>query len=426
VVAVVLLLLPATNAAAVASIGAGAPAESALLEASEMMPAFLNGHVVNTVYEQGYFVGTALPHNSTFGGEPLSAIPSVGTNPTVFPSSKISVDQLWILVPWWGPNTTPYLPAFDPAMYHIQMHCAPATVAVCWDHPATIRVPGLGIVPLPGHDHLIASQDMNKDIWWQVLVDLVTNQSVWPNLAATSGITSLTALRTAQSAGQVSADLPTDLFLDFRVLGNLPGKHIQQAESDALDAAEAMPVFVHGTVHQSFYEQGYFTGGNVSYKARYGGEPLLAPPEAGTAATTYPADPATIQPFYVLVPWFGPSSAPYDPAYHPANYGIRLQCAPATISVCFDHPATINVSGLGIVPLPGHDHLIGDVAGHRDIWWNVVVVLVLNQSYFPNLSGTHGITSVSALTAAQAAGAASSGIPTNVFLQFWVGELTGV
>ena len=35
--------------------------------------------------------------------------------------------------------------------------CAPATRAVCWDPPATLDVPGLGVVPLPGHDHLIGT-----------------------------------------------------------------------------------------------------------------------------------------------------------------------------------------------------------------------------------------------------------------------------
>ena len=62
-----------------------------------------------------------------------------------------------------------------------------------------------------------------------------------------------------------------------------------------------------------------------------------------------------------------------------------------------------------------------ELKGGADIWWNVVVVLVLNQSAWPTISASSGIVSVADLTAAQAAGTASSNLATNVFLNFSVG-----
>jgi hypothetical protein len=52
-------------------------------------------------------------------------------------------------------------------------------------------------------------------VWWQVVVDLVTDKSVWPNVDGTQGLTSVDALRAAQARGQASADIPTNFFLFF-------------------------------------------------------------------------------------------------------------------------------------------------------------------------------------------------------------------
>jgi hypothetical protein len=426
VITVLLLLMPsasaaATNTTTLSPYGPGGPI-SPLLAQSEMMPAFLNGKVVNTVYQQGYFVGTYQAPNKTFGMEPLAAIPSIGVNATHQPAPFDDIRTLWVLVPWWGPSNAPYAPAYDPAAYGIQLHCAPASVAVCFDHPATLNVPGLGVVPLPGHDHLISTWAAGQDIWWNVAVDLVYNASAFPDLNASSGITSLADLVHQQSLGTVSPDLSTNLFLNFRVLPPT-GVHVKPVsfpQTPVLKMDIEMPVFYNGHVVPSFYENGYFTGSNVSYNSSYGSQPLLAMPELGTAPTTFPAAKASIEPFYVLVPWWGPASAPYAPSYDPSAYGITEHCAPANIAVCWDHPATINVPGLGVVPLPGHDHLVGTVAGHQDIWWNVVVVLVLNQTAWPAANASSGIVSTADLAAAQTAGTASADLPTNVFLNFWI------
>ncbi|MCI4331836.1 MAG: hypothetical protein L3K19_08360 [Thermoplasmata archaeon] len=57
---------------------------------------------------------------------------------------------------------------------------------------------------------------------------------------------------------------------------------------------------------------------------------------------------------------------------------------------------------------------------HTDTWWSLIVVLVTNTSVFPNLGGPHGITSLAALTAAQAVGQASKDVSTNAYLNFEV------
>jgi hypothetical protein len=398
------------------------PAASADLLASETMPAFLNGVVVQTVYEQGYFVGSNATYNSTYGTEPLQAGPAVGVNPSTFPSAHAN-DTLWVLVPWWGPSSAPYDPAYQPATYGIQEQCAPANIQVCYDHPATIFVPGLGVVPLPGHDHLIATNHAGQDVWWNVAVDLILKQSAWPTVTAfgQSGITSLAALLAAQKAGTSSPDLPTNVFLNFAVV-TPHGSSFSSHPSPLLKMLETMPSFLGGRVVQTDYQQGFYVGTNASYNTTFGPEPIFGDAAVGVHPTSYPTAKSSIQPFYVLVPWWGPSATPYAPAYNPAAYGIQLHCAPANVQICWDHPSMIDVPGLGTVPLPGHDHLIGTVAGHKDTWWNVVVVLVTNASAWPQISvfGNSGIVSVGALAQAQSLGEASSDLPTNVFLNFSV------
>jgi hypothetical protein len=397
--------------------------ETRLLEGSEMMPAYLNGSVVNTEYEQGFYVGNFTTHNNTFGAEPMDGGASAGVKPNSYPTDANHFDPLWVLVPWWGPASAPYAPAYDPASYGVKLQCAPATIAVCYDHPATIGVPGLGVVPLPGHDHLINTAAGHFDEWWNVIVVLVLNPTVFPTLNGAHGITSVQDLRLAQYHGTASHDIPTNFFLDFSVIapGHMDGRKSVAPPTYRLNASVMMPTFFGGAVYNSYYEQGYFVGNVTPHNSTFGGEPLLGLPAAGVGPSRLPASASNIADLYVLVPWWGPSATPYAPAYNPAAYGIREQCAPASISICWDHPATINVPGLGIVPLPGHDHLVGTLAGHVDIWWNVVVVLVLDPSVWPNLAGTHGITSTALLHDAEGDGLTSSEIPTNVFLNFAMG-----
>jgi hypothetical protein len=422
------ILMVAPNAGAAAPPTSPAltpqPTPRHLLSQSEQMPAFLNGSIVNTIYLQGNFVGTVGAPNSTFGMEPMVGQAAIGVTPNVYPTNPSTIPAFTVLVPWWGNASAPYAPAYDPAAYHIRTMCAPATIAVCWDHPATIDVPGLGVVPLPGHDHLIGTTANYQDTWWNLKVVLVFNESYWPGLMGTHrlhGITSIAALHVAQSVGATSATLGTNDFLNFAVANSAGGYNATEPRASfALQKAEQMPAFLNGTVVNTVYENGYFTSSNATFNPIFGMEPLLSGPGVGFPDIHDPIAPVNEPDFIVLVPWWGPASAPYDPAYNPAAYGIKLMCAPDSIALCYDHPATIDVPGLGVVPLPGHDHLITTRFGGTDTWWSLIVVLVTNSSVFPNLAGTTGINSLAALTAAQAAGEASADLGTNTYLNFEV------
>jgi hypothetical protein len=399
------------------------PMPRPLLSSAEQMPAFLNGSVVNTIYLQGNFVGNKTGYNSSAGMEPLVGQVVLGATPNVFPTARASIHPFIALVPWWGPARQPYAPAYHPGTWGIQEMCAPATLAVCWDHPSQIVVPGLGNVPLPGHDHLIGTAQGFTDSWWNLEVVLVLNASYWPGLTGgqPNAITSFASLAAAQHAGAASANLGTNDFLNFAVATHQGGyTPTPPTPTRALLQYEQMPAFLNGKVVDTVYENGFFTDSNASRPAKFGGEPLLAEPGIGAPDVHDPIAPSQEPPFIVLVPWWGPSSAPYAPAYDPSAYGIQLMCAPETMSVCYDHPTTIDVPGLGVVPLPGHDHLITTTAHNTDTWWSLIVVLVFNASVFPNLSGTHGINSLASLQAAEAAGQASAQLDTNTYLNFEV------
>jgi hypothetical protein len=78
------------------------------------------------------------------------------------------------------------------------------------------KVPANTVVrlPTPNHSHIIRGANFER-VWWQVVVDLVTDKNVWPDVQGTRGLTSVEALRAAQEQGQVSADVPTNFFLFF-------------------------------------------------------------------------------------------------------------------------------------------------------------------------------------------------------------------
>lgn len=70
------------------------------------------------------------------------------------------------------------------------------------------------------------------------------------------------------------------------------------------------------------------------------------------------------------------------------------------------------------VPSPNHSHiLLNSDVNFPGIWWEVVPVLVMNPSDWPNQEGTSGITSHAKLAAAIKAGDAVE-VPSNFFLFF--------
>jgi hypothetical protein len=244
------LVLGFWTAFALAGTGAkNSATESASQEQNETMPNFFAGSFIQSEYEQGFFVGSPAPSNIPSGQGPTL----LGVAPTVFPALPTDVNPFYVLVPSWGCAgsgggiscglVNALAPAYNTTFaLSGQETCLPASIQTCWDHPSTIGVPnsllgggsGFTMVPLPGHDHLIANLEHFQDVWWTIMVVLVLNQSAWPSQSASHGITSvdnLTAqpvvsggfvtesLTQAELDGDVFGPVVTNTFLNF---ANLP------------------------------------------------------------------------------------------------------------------------------------------------------------------------------------------------------------
>lgn len=96
-------------------------------------------------------------------------------------------------------------------------------------------------------------------------------------------------------------------------------------------------------------------------------------------------------------------------------HASRVDLAPVLAALGYiTNPPTANV----FVPDPNHSHLLAN--NNINIpaeWWQVLPVLVLDQSDWPAKDGSSGITSVAALKAAEKAGNAIEA-PSNFFLYF--------
>jgi hypothetical protein len=178
---------------------------------------------------------------------------AVGRQPGIGPDGQPieNVNKLYVIVPFFdadhdGEAASPGLAAalnslfgfvpdaFDPHP-GVAVQCpepgSPRTTrqgafGTCTMHPSTLdlgpvlaklgKVPaGTNVVvPTPNHSHVI--EYLNKQSqWWQIVSVLVTDQNVWPSADATSGITSVEALRGAQAQGKALGDVPTNFFLFF-------------------------------------------------------------------------------------------------------------------------------------------------------------------------------------------------------------------
>jgi hypothetical protein len=168
------------------------------------------------------------------------------------------------------------------------------------------------------------------------------------------------------------------------------------------------------------------------------------------------------EPLYVIVPFFdadhdGEAAAGLAPtlknvfgfvpdAFDPTP-GVPVQCPEpggdlsqikGEFGTCTMHPNTLDYGAVlhavrpdlfpkvSNVKLPtvNHSHVI-DGTNFGSIWWRIKVVLVTDQAAWPDVNGTHGITSVKALRAAQKAGQANPDVDTNFFLFFDSRPLAG-
>ncbi|MBF6570224.1 MAG: hypothetical protein IVW54_15240 [Candidatus Binataceae bacterium] len=132
-----------------------------------------------------------------------------------------------------------------------------------------------------------------------------------------------------------------------------------------------------------------------------------------------------------LISNFGAVVEAYKATPNPA---ITVQCpapdeAPGT---CTMHASTVDLApalaALGVIPTPptanvftptpNHSHVIQvDFNQKRPVWWQVIPVLIKNQSDWPTADASSGITSFKALKAAEKANAAIE-VPSNFFLFF--------
>ncbi len=69
----------------------------------------------------------------------------------------------------------------------------------------------LVLTPLVNHMHLLKNPNEGAQ-WWKIIVNLVTDQSVWPDMDGTTGITSVSKLEDAQALGQSSGDISTNMY----------------------------------------------------------------------------------------------------------------------------------------------------------------------------------------------------------------------
>jgi hypothetical protein len=117
------------------------------------------------------------------------------------------------------------------------------------------------------------------------------------------------------------------------------------------------------------------------------------------------------------------------------NPAISTQCPDpnnATPGTCTMHASSVDLSqtlvSLGkiagpaqapiFVPTPNHSHVVDNSRVNTgQIWWEVRPVLVLDQADWPSADATSGITSSSAMDAAEAAGRAIE-VGSNFFLFF--------
>jgi hypothetical protein len=93
----------------------------------------------------------------------------------------------------------------------------------CIDHPSTIDLSavlgsGTSDLPLPAHSHIVATANGGAPEWWDVQVVAVKNLTEWNRIVAQKNDEELRYLQRS-SGGEVTGNIPTNLFLYFAVTG---------------------------------------------------------------------------------------------------------------------------------------------------------------------------------------------------------------
>jgi hypothetical protein len=158
-----------------------------------------------------------------------------GSLPRIGPTGEpiANVEPLWVILPFFDADHDGIIDAEDPDP-GVDTQCPepgpPYTqhkgvFGTCTMHPSLLHAEpaGLADVPLPNHSHIVDGTNFGF-IWWWIISVRVFDETVWPNFdggcpASPAGgepcLTSLDALRTAQSRRQAGPDVATNLFLFF-------------------------------------------------------------------------------------------------------------------------------------------------------------------------------------------------------------------
>ena len=404
---------------------------------------YYNGQNVDLLYSENYYCDTNVSSQATTGCE-------VGAGPSPTPSATAKdgtslgntthSDTLYIPVPLFSnPPAT---------------QCV--ATATCIDHPPTIDLSRLGgpfssdtNVPIPAHNHVVATRNNGLPEWWNVEVVATTDPATFKTL------TSASAIAAAKTAGKV-AEVPTNVFLMFQVLaGTVPAAQAANLAATAPPGAPIHPApaanasqvepyaaidnlkvdcggggpncqnvgishdWIQGSDALALYTEPYFCDKSVTSASTTGCEAGAAPKQVppGVSDPVAPSPTVTnsqIDPLYIPVPLFA------NPDY--------TQCP--SVIVCIDHPATIDLSrlasALGVknpasldnVMLPSHDHLLTTRNGDQPEWWNVIVIPVTTPAALAKIEATKDYTSTKNLETANFSSGVGPEIATNAYLWF--------
>lgn len=416
---------------------------------------YYNGTNVELFYSENYYCDPGVASSASTGCE-AGAGPS-SPNPTGTSADGTTLgntthgDTLYIPVPLFA-NAPP-------------TQCI--ATATCIDHPPTIdlsriagALPGnpspssVSNVPIPAHNHVVATRNGGLPEWWNVQVIATADPATFNTL------TSASAINAAVTAGK-AVSVPTNAYLFFQILpGTLspamaadltatapPGPAVATAPgAPPASQVEAGTTFdnlrndcgatapncqnigishdwIDGQDVNALYTESFYCDTSVTSAATTGCEagapPNRVPP--GVSDPTAPSPTVTnsqIDPLYIPVPLYSTPPVTYN------------QCSSAI--TCIDHPATIDLSrlagvlgapasALGNVPLPGHDHLLTTRNGDQPEWWNVVVIPVTSPQGLASVENAKDYASVKALENQSGSGIGVAGVgevPTNAYLWF--------
>lgn len=165
--------------------------------------AWLNGQTVDLEYSHDFFCQQPPSSGATSSCEG-------GAAAQVNPPSGAVVSPLRTVTPM----------GFSPPDATLQCPIAGS----CIDHPHTIdlsRLMGSSNATLPPHSHILIDDESFQSTWWPVVVVGVKNIKAWNEIVRAK---SEAAVQACQAAGNCTADIPTNTFLFFQVLG--PGMSI--------------------------------------------------------------------------------------------------------------------------------------------------------------------------------------------------------